>query len=82
MNYWRNFKGDKWQNEIDLADFIQNNYTPYDGDGSFLKGTTPRTDLVKEEVDRLLVLENEKGEKITPHPLQTLISISIDRRNN
>ncbi len=61
MNYWRNFKGDKWQNEIDLSDFIQNNYKSYEGDAAFLKGTTPRTDLVKEEVDRLLVLENEKG---------------------
>lgn len=61
MDFWRNFQGGIWQEEINLRDFIQKNYTYYCGDASFLKGTTPRTDRVRAEVDRLLVLENEKG---------------------
>ncbi|MBR5295944.1 MAG: formate acetyltransferase, partial [Clostridia bacterium] len=59
--YWRSFVGETWQREIDLRDFIQQNYTYYTGSADFLKGTTSRTDLVKKEVERLLVLENEKG---------------------
>ena len=31
MNAWRDFKGGKWQDRIDVRDFIQKNYTPYDG---------------------------------------------------
>ena len=61
MDFWRNFQGGNWQEEINLRDFIQKNYTFYSGDASFLKGTTPRTDRVRAEVDRLLILENEKG---------------------
>ena len=61
MDFWRGFQGGIWQEEIDLRDFIQKNYSFYAGDASFLKGTTARTDRVRAEVDRLLVLENEKG---------------------
>lgn len=61
MDYWRKFQGDGWREEINLRDFIQKNYVPYCGDASFLSGTTERTDRVRTEVDRLLVLENEKG---------------------
>lgn len=61
MEFWRSFEKGTWQNEINVRDFIQKNYTPYLGDGSFLQGTTARTDSVHAEVERLLVLENEKG---------------------
>lgn len=61
MDFWRNFEKGKWQDEINVRDFIQKNYTPYTGDASFLKGATDRTEKVRAEVDRLLVLENEKG---------------------
>ena len=37
MNAWRDFKGGKWQDRIDVRDFIQKNYTPYTGDESFLQ---------------------------------------------
>ena len=37
---WRGFKGNKWTDDIDVRDFIQKNYTPYDGDESFLEGPT------------------------------------------
>ena len=41
---WSGFKGNKWKQEINVRDFIQKNYTPYDGDESFLAGTTEATD--------------------------------------
>ena len=43
MNAWRGFKGNIWQSEINVRDFIQNNYTPYTGDESFLEGPTADT---------------------------------------
>ena len=44
MNAWRDFKGGKWQDRIDVRDFIQKNYTPYTGDESFLQPPTARTE--------------------------------------
>ncbi len=41
---WAGFKGKKWINSVDVRDFIQRNYTPYDGDESFLEGPTEATD--------------------------------------
>ncbi len=58
---WHGFREGKWQTEINLRDFIIQNYTPYEGDASFLKSTTARTDSVRKEYERLLALENEKG---------------------
>lgn len=46
MNYWNNFKGDLWKNEINVRDFIQCNYTPYIGDDSFLENSTENTKKV------------------------------------
>lgn len=43
LNNWRGFKGHKWQEEIDVRDFIIQNFTPYEGDESFLVGPTDRT---------------------------------------
>ena len=45
MNHaaWEGFLGGAWQNEINVRDFIQNNYTPYEGDASFLAPATERT---------------------------------------
>ena len=55
---WKDFVGGKWTEEIDVRDFIQKNYTPYDGDESFLCGPTEATktlwdqvmDLTKQEI--------------------------------
>jgi len=47
--------------EIDLRDFIQKNYTPYEGDESFLKGATPRTQALWQQVTTLMAQEREKG---------------------
>ena len=43
QNAWRNFQGGAWEREINVRDFIQKNYTPYDGDESFLAGPTKDT---------------------------------------
>ena len=40
---WRGFKGNKWTSEVNLRDFIQNNYSSYEGDESFLAAPTPAT---------------------------------------
>ena len=44
-NEWRGFKGVKWLEEVNVRDFIQNNYTQYDGDESFLEGPTEATNI-------------------------------------
>lgn len=58
---WKGFKTGKWQDEIDLRDFIHMNYTPYDGDDSFLSGPTERTNKCMEKVNQLLQEESDKG---------------------
>ena len=44
---WEGFKGRIWKEEINTRDFIQENYTPYDGDESFLAGPTERSLKIK-----------------------------------
>jgi len=61
MNQWRNFTQGNWNKTIDVKDFIKLNYTSYDGDSSFLEGTTERTNKVKARVEELLIEENKKG---------------------
>ncbi len=58
---WIGFKGGKYETEINVADFIQQNYTPYEGDASFLSGATKRTNALMEKVNALLAEERAKG---------------------
>lgn len=58
---WRIFVGGAWQGEVDVRDFIQKNYTPYDGDDSFLKGPTDATKKLWAQVMELSKEEREKG---------------------
>ncbi len=58
---WRGFKGNKWQTEVNLRDFIQNNYTSYDGDESFLAEPTPATDTLWGMLKELQKQERAKG---------------------
>ncbi|MDB2052247.1 formate C-acetyltransferase [Clostridium perfringens] len=58
---WEGFKEGVWQNGIDVRNFIQKNYTAYEGDKSFLEGTTKRTDAVLEKAQKLIIEEIEKG---------------------
>lgn len=58
---WEGFKTNKWQDEINVRDFIQHNYTPYEGDDSFLADATPRTKKLWDEVAALMKKEREAG---------------------
>ena len=46
MNAWRNFKEGNWQTSIDVRDFIQKNYTPYEGNVEFLASPSTKTKTV------------------------------------
>ena len=63
MNFeqWDGFKPSKWQDEINVRDFIQQNYTPYEGDESFLSGATERTNHLMKRLNNLLQVEREFG---------------------
>ena len=58
---WTGFKGGRWQDEINVRDFIQKNYTPYDGDKSFLQGPTEATNKLWAELQELQKREIAKG---------------------
>ena len=58
---WQGFKGSKWQDEVDVRDFIQNNYKPYNGDESFLEGPTESTNTLWEKLQKLQKEERAKG---------------------
>ena len=73
---WRGFKHGLWQNEINVRDFIQQNYEPYDGDEAFLAPATPRTRKIWDRLGALFVEERKRGvlavspipSSITAHP--------------
>jgi formate C-acetyltransferase len=58
---WRGFSPGAWQSRINLRDFIQRNYTPYEGDAAFLATVTPRTRALWEKLLPMLAKEREKG---------------------
>ncbi|MGW1027320.1 formate C-acetyltransferase [Streptomyces sp. NPDC002577] len=58
---WDGFKGGLWRDAIDARDFVQQNYTPYEGDGSFLAGPTERTTQVWERLLSMFPAERERG---------------------
>ncbi len=58
---WAGFQGRKWQHDVDVRDFIQKNYEPYDGDESFLEGPTAATNLLWGELQKLQKEERAKG---------------------
>lgn len=58
---WNGFKEGSWTEEIDIRDFIQKNYTPYEGGPDFLEGITKKTEDVWEKSKELLKVELEKG---------------------
>ncbi len=68
-NEWNGFVVGDWCNKIDVRDFIQKNYTPYDGDESFLTGASERTNLVWNRCTDLLKEELKKG----------VLDIDVDR---
>ena len=58
---WNGFKAGVWQNEINVRDFIQQNYTEYTGDSSFLAEATPRTKTLMKKLESLFMLERQSG---------------------
>ena len=58
---WKDFTPGVWQNEINVRDFIQKNYTPYEGDESFLQGPTKETGELWDQVMELTAREREAG---------------------
>ena len=58
---WRGFKGTHWVDEVDVRDFVQNNYTPYDGDDSFLQPPTEATSKLWDILQGLQKEERVKG---------------------
>lgn len=58
---WDGFKGGEWQDEIDVRDFIQQNFTPYDGDSSFLEGPTEATTKLNDKLVDLKLKERTAG---------------------
>ena len=61
MQQWEGFAPGRWQDKIDVRDFIQKNYTPYIGDDGFLCGATERTARLMERLNTLLKVEQEFG---------------------
>src|SRR5574337_889012 len=58
---WQGFKGGLWQKEINVRDFIQQNYEPYEGDESFLEPATERTKKIWTKLGELFLEERKKG---------------------
>ena len=61
FDQWAGFSGKNWKNSVDVRDFIQENYTPYDGDESFLEGSTEATDKLWGRLQELQKEERAKG---------------------
>lgn len=73
--YFDSFKGNTWKEEIDVRDFIQNNYTPYEGDSSFLEKVSEKTDRLWKKLSEMFKEETKRGvydvETKTPQTLET-----------
>ena len=61
FSQWDGFKGRRWKEGVNVRDFIQNNYTPYEGDESFLEGATEATDKLWGRLQELQKEERKKG---------------------
>ncbi len=69
LQAWSDFNAGNWENRIDVRDFIQQNYTPYDGDASFLAEPTADTEALHSQVDQLVWNEIQTGK----------IQVALDR---
>ena len=61
VSAWDGLRTGLWQKEINVRDFIQQNYEPYEGDERFLAGATPRTQAIWDKLTRMFVEERRKG---------------------
>ncbi|MHC0443733.1 hypothetical protein, partial [Flavobacterium sp. 3-210] len=61
MEAYKDFKGTKWKEKIEVNDFILKNYTEYTGDESFLEGATEATKKLWDKLSDMFKVEKEKG---------------------
>lgn len=73
---WKDFENGEWQSEINVRDFIQRNYTPYEGDSSFLAGTTEKTKKLWDEVLDLYKQERESEGSVLDIDTKTVSTIT------
>ena len=73
---WNKFQPGDWQKEINVRDFIQNNYTPYEGDSSFLTGTTEKTKKLWDEVLELYKKEKESSSGVLDIDTKTVSTVA------
>ena len=71
-NAWSSFTPGEWQEKVNVRDFIQKNYTPYEGDDSFLTGATKATDTLWASVAAGIKQENE-----TLAPVDLTLTLSL-----
>ena len=76
MDCWRDFKKGNWNKNIDTGNFIKLNYTPYEGDASFLEEATERTIEVNKRVNDLLLAESINGGvlEVDAHTVSSILS--------
>jgi formate C-acetyltransferase len=75
LNPWRGFRGDDWRTAIDPRGFLQANYTPYDGDDTFLTGATDRTTKLWARLTAMFPRERERGVyDVDPHTPASITS--------
>jgi formate C-acetyltransferase len=65
---WLGFQDGPWQTVIDVRDFIQRNYEPYEGDGAFLVSATTRTKAIRSRINELLAEERRRGAAVSAVP--------------
>ena len=73
---WKDFESGDWQNEINVRDFIQKNYTPYEGDSSFLAEATEKTKKLWNEVLDLYKQERESEGGVLDIDTKTISTIT------
>ena len=76
FNQWNGFEKGDWQDEINVRDFIQRNYTPYEGDSSFLVGCTSKTQKLWNEVLELYKQEHDAEGGVLDIDTKTVSTIS------
>ncbi len=76
FDQWKNFTKGDWESEINVRDFIQHNYTPYEGDSSFLSGTTEKTKTLWDEVTKLYKKEKDSEGGVLDIDTQTISTVS------
>ena len=76
FNQWNGFEKGDWQNEINVRNFIQKNYTPYEGDSSFLAGPTEKTKKLWDEVLELYKKEHDAEGGVLDIDTKTVSTVS------